>query len=245
MPKQLTAEGGPVSRQSAAEPVAVRLAPVGWNSMQVAAESTGGRVFQNSNDIQGAIRAAIDDSEVTYTLAFHPGGAVDSRFHKIEVRTNRKGVDVRYRKGYMALPEEPESEQKRDREIQALLESPLEGAGIGMMAGIGKAGAARPGALSLALYVEPGEIAMERNGDRWTGAADVAISQRSPQGRELGISRQVVRLTFDPQRYEVFQAQGLSIDKTVEPAAGASYLRVVIYDCASGRAGSLTLPIAR
>src|SRR5262249_23153824 len=39
-------------------------------SMRELADRTGGRAFLNSNDIAGAIRRAVDDSQVTYNLAF-------------------------------------------------------------------------------------------------------------------------------------------------------------------------------
>jgi VWFA-related protein len=69
------------------------------------AENTGGRAFYNTNDIQHAIRDAVDDSEVTYTLGFYADtNALDARFHKLKVLVNRKHVEVRYRKGYMASP---------------------------------------------------------------------------------------------------------------------------------------------
>ncbi|MCL4851947.1 MAG: hypothetical protein KJZ78_11285, partial [Bryobacteraceae bacterium] len=53
-----------------------------------------------------AIEAAIRDSELTYTLGFYPDTAdVDGKFHELKVLTKRKGVRLRYRKGYLALGE--------------------------------------------------------------------------------------------------------------------------------------------
>ena len=50
------------------------------------------------------IRRAIDDSRVSYVLGYYsPRPEGDDRFRKIEVKVNRSGVDVRHRKGYLAL----------------------------------------------------------------------------------------------------------------------------------------------
>ena len=42
--------------------------PIGIDTMEKIAEDTGGRAFANTNDITSAIRKAVEDSAVTYTL---------------------------------------------------------------------------------------------------------------------------------------------------------------------------------
>ena len=75
------------------------------DTMQEIAAATGGRAFFNTNAIGDAIGRAIDDSRVTYVLGYAPALAKpDGKFHDIEVKVNRSGLDVRHRKGYLALP---------------------------------------------------------------------------------------------------------------------------------------------
>ena len=40
--------------------------------MQELADQTGGRAFYNTNDLNGALRLAVEDSSVTYNLGFYP-----------------------------------------------------------------------------------------------------------------------------------------------------------------------------
>ncbi len=40
------------------------------STMLELAARTGGRAFTNTNDIAGAVRTAVDDSAITYTLGF-------------------------------------------------------------------------------------------------------------------------------------------------------------------------------
>ncbi len=46
--------------------------PTGINAMRDLADETGGRAFVNTNDLTGAIRQAVQDAAVTYTIGFYP-----------------------------------------------------------------------------------------------------------------------------------------------------------------------------
>ena len=72
--------------------------PIGIPTMQTLADETGGQAFVNSNDITGAIRKAVEDSEATYTLGFYiDKDSLDGKFHEIKVDVNRKSLTVRFR----------------------------------------------------------------------------------------------------------------------------------------------------
>jgi len=43
-------------------------------TMDYVAELTGGKAFHNTNDLAGAVRKAIDDSSVSYTLGYYATG---------------------------------------------------------------------------------------------------------------------------------------------------------------------------
>jgi VWFA-related protein len=74
--------------------------PIGLDVMQELADETGGRAFYNNNDISGAIRKAVDDSDVSYTLGFYlNSGSLDGQFHELKIRVDRPGLEVRYPSG--------------------------------------------------------------------------------------------------------------------------------------------------
>ena len=60
-----------------------------------------GRAFINTNDIAGAIRTAVEDSSVTYTLGFYPqNDKFDNSFHTLKVKlVEFPHMDLRYRRG--------------------------------------------------------------------------------------------------------------------------------------------------
>ncbi|HKN75069.1 MAG TPA: VWA domain-containing protein, partial [Candidatus Acidoferrum sp.] len=77
--------------------------PTGIDAMQKMADDTGGRAFVNTNDLTGAIRKAIEDSAVTYTLGFYIGAdSLDGNFHELKIQVKREGLTIRYPRGYFA-----------------------------------------------------------------------------------------------------------------------------------------------
>ncbi|HKN74500.1 MAG TPA: VWA domain-containing protein, partial [Candidatus Acidoferrum sp.] len=77
--------------------------PIGIDAMQKMADDTGGRAFVNTNDLTGAIRKAVEDSAVTYTLGFYIGAdSLDGNFHELKIQVKREGLTIRYPRGYFA-----------------------------------------------------------------------------------------------------------------------------------------------
>lgn len=95
------------------------------------ASDSGGFTVANTNDLGKGIRKIADDSRAYYLLGYVPQNAKqDGRFRKIALKVNRKGIDVRARKGYFAPLEGAKAAEKKpagpDPDIQAALDSPFE-----------------------------------------------------------------------------------------------------------------------
>jgi VWFA-related protein len=78
-------------------------------SLQVLAVQTGGRVFNQSNDLPGAIAdeigKAASDASPFYVLTFQAGRADrPNEYHSLEVKVAKPGVIARTRTGYYAQP---------------------------------------------------------------------------------------------------------------------------------------------
>jgi VWFA-related protein len=78
-------------------------------SLQVLAVQTGGRVFNESNDLPSAIAAEIAkgaaDASPFYVLSFDPGrGDRVNEYHSLEVKVAKPGLIARTRTGYYAQP---------------------------------------------------------------------------------------------------------------------------------------------
>ena len=68
------------------------------------AERTGGTAIYNTNDVGDGLSRVAEDFGSYYSLGYVPGHRGDGRFHKIEVKTQQKGLRVRHRRGYRDKP---------------------------------------------------------------------------------------------------------------------------------------------
>lgn len=84
------------------------------------AEETGGRAIVNQNDILPGLEQMASDLRSLYSLGFVPAHDGDGQYHDIEVKVNRKGVEVLHRSGYR--DKSPEM-QMIDGTMAALLHS--------------------------------------------------------------------------------------------------------------------------
>jgi VWFA-related protein len=69
------------------------------------AESTGGALIGNSNDLRKGITRAVGDLSGYYEAAYAPTNRnFDGNFRRISIKVSRPGVTVQARSGYFALP---------------------------------------------------------------------------------------------------------------------------------------------
>ncbi len=67
------------------------------------ASATDGIAIVNTNDLEGGLRRVTADLSSYYLLGYYSTGKLDGKFHAIRVRVKRPGVQVRARRGYLAL----------------------------------------------------------------------------------------------------------------------------------------------
>jgi VWFA-related protein len=73
--------------------------------LEYLADVTGGMFVKNTNDLAPAFAKVVEDAQNFYSLSYRPTDSnFDGKFRKIKVELARKGYDVRYRKGYWAIP---------------------------------------------------------------------------------------------------------------------------------------------
>ena len=74
------------------------------DNLRVIADQTDGRAIIGRNDPMPALRQMLKDSSAYYLLGYTSTEAPrDGKFHEIKLNVKRKGLDVRYRKGYWAM----------------------------------------------------------------------------------------------------------------------------------------------
>ena len=74
------------------------------DNLRVIADQTDGRAIIGRNDPMPELRQMLKDSSAYYLLGYTSTEAPrDGKFHEIKLNVKRKGLDVRFRKGYWAM----------------------------------------------------------------------------------------------------------------------------------------------
>lgn len=69
------------------------------------ADTTGGFMVKRTNDLLPAFSKVLDDARDYYTVSYTPSEkAFDGKFHAVKVAVSQRGYQLRYRKGYWAIP---------------------------------------------------------------------------------------------------------------------------------------------
>jgi hypothetical protein len=156
------------------------------------AETTGGRAFVNDNDVERHIPAVLSESSSYYLLGVdRPASREEGQLHRVEVRVNRRGVNVRTRQGYY---------DPTQRERQALED--MTDAGDPTVAIVG----AMPRSdVPLNLAVAPVAV----TGDQASLALVLGVSPSGGDGKTLlpGDQVEIIAGLFDP---ETGQSRGTS-----------------------------------
>jgi VWFA-related protein len=216
------------------------------DSMLGLAKATGGLAFYNTNDINGAIRKAVEDSEYTYNLGFYSDSSeTDSSFHEIKLQVKGKSYEVRSRNGYRAGALTAVSEQQRMDLLRDALWSPVPASGIALAVRADKVNDPKPGSLHLTLGVAASDVTLLQKDGKWSGAIDYVIAQRASDGRFL--TRVVKGLALNPgqEQYRQMLTDGVTISSTVEPLPGVTQIRIVLLDRTSGKVGSVIVPVGK
>lgn len=214
------------------------------DTMLELASRTGGRAAYNTNDLAGAIRRAVDDGRVTYTLGYYPTDAAeDGKFHEVKVTVHRSGIDVRYRKGYFAMRPASQTADMRKRDMRAAVWSPLDSTEIPVAARVDFIDTAQK-TINSFIQVDPTSVSFKKDGDRWKAVLDVAYVQKDDRGRDKGPGEvDTISLALTEENYRKLSQQGMIHQHRSLRAAGATTLRIVVRDADTGAVGSVTVPI--
>lgn len=217
-----------------------------FDAMIMIAEGTGGHAYYNTNDVSGSIRKAIDDSVSSYVLAYYPtNNNWDYSFRSIGVKVARKGLRLRYRTGYYAIPDSNDGNGMRDQVISNAIRSPIQIMDLGLEVQADASAIANGRELKVDVRVDPAQMQFEKSGDRWTDALDVVWAGISPDGRVL--ERDSDRVTLQPEQnaYDELHHSGFLFTQHIHLGKDAVEMRLVVRDRGSGAIGSVNVPLTR
>jgi hypothetical protein len=225
-----------------AAPVTEEQETVRGDILAIVARNTGGVFYHNTNRLDGAITRAIEDRSVVYALDYYPHhDDWRGRFHKLEVKTSRAGVHLRYRSGYLATPPAQPSAQDQQQMLAAVAASPLDSSGIRFTVEMDAGHDVKSPRLSV--HIPSQEAQWAPQGDEMTSALQVWFIQRRVSGEDLvtTTSKSDLHLTADAYKAAVQKGITLAADLKLHPATAR--VRVLVRDTNSGRIGTVDVPI--
>jgi len=220
-------------------------APIGIDTMQKLADETGGRAFVNTNDLTGAIRDAVEDSAVTYTLGFYvDSDSLDGKFHELKVQVRRSGLNLRYPKGYFAVKDTLATQNERRNNFLIAIKSPLDSSAIPLEVRADRVDQPTLGSITLSGLIGIHDLQLARSGEMHTGALDITVIEQDQTGKVLRESANRISLRFSDKQFPAVLKSGVTFRKSVQPQAGVTTLRVLVQDPNTSAIGSLIIPLS-
>jgi VWFA-related protein len=209
-------------------------------AMTEVASRTGGRAFYDRNDIDVAMRSALDDSQISYTLGYYSAnGGDDRKYHSIRVKVRRPDVALRYRSGYEGDGNRGSSTAKID--LQQVLESPLDATVLPVSAHAEKIG----GRLDVRLKIDPSTLGLREENGRRKGRVSIFFTFR-PEDASGRLPVSSVSSAFDltKEQFQALAERGMTFRKQLSLPAKATSLRLVVRDEETALMGSVTIPLS-
>ncbi len=214
-----------------------------FDTMLLLADRTGGRAFYNTNDIEGSVQKAISDGQYTYTLGFYPShGKWDGRFHELKVHVNEKGLTLRHRKGYFALPEPPSGAEENKATLEAAIASPVEWTNLNVAAAV-KDYETTSHALSLQVALDTHELNITSKDGRWSDTILVLFEQHGAGDKLITSDKEKFDLNLLSETYQKLMIIGTKFSGQILLAPDVVNVRVIVQDSGSGSVGTITIPI--
>jgi len=250
-----SAVGALRAAQDSAMLAAQRVADHG--TMDELAQQTGGRAVYDDNGLSEAFADALSDGSNFYTLAYIPAnGHFDGRLRHIEIRVDQPGVRLDYRHSYYAddrsMPIEGGPDRQRKVFYAAMVRGVPPATQIVFEARITPlaSASARSGKAPLDRYAV--DFAIDPRAVDLTAAASgvrkgqllIASGVWNRDGKLLRSAASLHPLALSPAQMRVADQSGLQCHTEVEAPAGDVYLRLGVYDPASGHMGTLEIPLA-
>jgi len=208
------------------------------------AQATGGRAFYNTNDLKGAFQKAANDNSSYYVLSYYlerkdkkPG------WHKLSVKVDRHGSEVRARNGFFLQQESTQQLAKTALEIA--LKSPLEYTGIPITGRWQQVTpAAEPGKKKVVfiLTMPPNFAEVDETNNNHIELEIVAVA-RTATGESAGDALKTMDGHLKPDSLKQIRESGLDYRGALTLAPGEYTVHFAVQDQLSGRMGSVNTPL--
>lgn len=218
-------------------------------SLKFVARQTGGLAFTNRNDLDRAVSLTVDDGSSYYVLGYYrENKSWDGKFHRIEVWTRKRGLEVRHRRGYSATDPagwEAQSERIREAELRLALSPSTPPATMVLFDARVKPGTTAAGIrISVDIMLDTRTLSPEERGEgRKRYRFGLHLVAFAPDGELAGTKDLSIDTTLTPEGHTESLQGGLPVSTELDVPRGRYTLRVGIRDMRTGLMGTVDVPI--
>ena len=204
------------------------------------AAMTGGVAYVDRDDLDAAVRDAIEDGRSSYTLGFYQSGQdAESKLHQLAVRVNRPGVTLRYRTSYQS--DVPKASPAPVPELIQALDRPVNSTAIPIQAQLTRT----KDTLKVVALLEESSLDLVPQGGLWTGKLECLTRFMTAEGKLIGGDQpKTITLNLRQATYNTAMQHGLPYVVEMKIPPGAVELRLLFSNLATGKTGTLAVPLS-
>ena len=219
------------------------------HTMDNMAESTGGKSFKNSNDLVLGLHNGIEDGSTYYTLTYYPENKNwDGLFRRIQVKSDRANVSLRYREGYYAV--DPEKINKQDSDAVAenfsrLLELDAPAATQVVFQAQVQPPSDKNKKVAVTFHIDPQTLAFEKkDGGVEFAKLSCTVWAYGKDKDKPTMSSGTVTANLSASEYQqMMQQRFLSCDRQLDLKPGTYALRMGVLDRATNKMGTASAQV--
>lgn len=211
------------------------------SQMDSIAALTGGLAYHGRNDIDVAVREAVDDGRISYTLGFYRNDDdPKDNVHHIDIRVGRPGIALRYSSSYRTEARVPASADRQTDLVRAM-NRPIDATAIP----IGASLTLSHEGLNLKAVLDVTSLDLTQKADRWRGRMEIVVRFTAADGKPVGeIFTQTMDLHLSQTQYDSALQHGLPFLTEMKIPSRAMELKLLFTDLISGKIGTLAIPLS-
>jgi VWFA-related protein len=215
-------------------------------NLRALSDQTGGFASVNANDLATAFDRIARDNTSYYMLGYYPANEKrDGKFHNVEVRVNKPGLQVRARKGYLApprtapAPTHPAS-LEGSPDLADALTRPIQTSGFSLQANAAAFRGTAPNAsLAVSILADGhGFKFAEKNG--WSeDRLEVSVKAIGAGGTIRGSEHFDLNIRIRPDSVRTFSTTGFRVVSKIDVPPGKYELHIGAREAGSGSIGTI------
>jgi len=209
--------------------------------MEQIAGLTGGWLY-TGEDIGSVLKEVARDAASSYSIYYDPGtDNWDSKFHKVRLTVDRKGIKLRSKQRYYALPDKRPENAKQQAALATVFQRAADDPAIGLRAAI----VTEPGKpAQIQIRIDPADLLLHEEGGVFTGGVAVLLADIGASGPIGAPSVAMLNVHLTREQHEAAMRDGLPAAQEHPIGDSVQKIKILVLDQGSDTAASLTIPVA-